>query len=243
MLPLPDKPSIVVLPFTNLSSDPEQEYFSDGITAELTAGLSRLSGLFVIVRNSAFTYKGKAAKVQAVGQDLGVRYVLEGSVRKSDTQVRVIAQLIDATTGYHLWTERYDRELKDLLSLQDEITQQIVANLRVEVRQAELERVRRIPTDNLTAYDYLLRGMESLRTFMEAKKEANDQARQMFEKAIELDPQYAQAYVGLGMTYWAEQLWNWSQDPQTLERAFALAQKARDLDDSLPELHQLLGTL
>jgi adenylate cyclase len=224
-LPLPDKPSIVVLPFANMSGDPAQEYFSDGITEELTAGLSQLSGLFVIARNSAFTYKGRAAKMQAVGQELGVRYVLEGSVRKADGRVRVIAQLIDATTGYHLWTERYDRELKDLLNLQDEITQQIVANLRVEVRQAELERVRRIPTENLTAYDYSLRGLELLlRTAIEPQKEVNEQAQQMFEKAIELDPTYAAAYVGLGTTYQQEWLWQWSQDPQTLERALALAQ-------------------
>ncbi len=243
-LPLPDKPSIVVLPFVNMSGDPEQEYFSDGITEELTSNLSRLPGLFVIARHSAFTYKGKAARVQAVGQELGVRYVLEGSVRKSNNQVRIIAQLIDATTGYHLWTERYDRELKDLLNLQDEITQQIVANLRVEVRQAELERVRRIPTENLTAYDYGLRGVGLfLRTMIEPQKEMNEQARQMFEKAIELDPTYAAAYVGLGATYHQEWLWQWSRDPQTLERAFALAHKAIALDDSLPQSHQLLASV
>jgi adenylate cyclase len=187
-LPLPDKPSIVVLPFVNMSEDPKQEYFSDGITEDLTADLSKISSLFVIARNSAFTYKGKPVKVQDVSKELGVRYVLEGSVRKAGDQVRVTAQLVDAITGGHLWSERYNRELKDIFALQDEITQQIVAALRVEVREAERERVKRIPTENLTAYDYVLRGWEYYRLIT---KETTVQARQMFEKAIALDPNYA----------------------------------------------------
>jgi adenylate cyclase len=158
VLPLPDKPSIVVLPFVNMSKDPEQEYFSDGLTEDLTSDLTRISSLFVIARNSAFTYKGKAVKVQDVGREMGVRYVLEGSVRKADGQVRITAQLIDATTGYHVWSGQYDRPLKDIFALQDDIVQQIGAALRVEVLEAEQERVRRIPTDNLTAYDAWLRG-------------------------------------------------------------------------------------
>jgi len=173
-----------------------------------------------------------------------VRYVLEGSVRKADTQIRITVQLVDGSTGHHLWSERYDRELQDIFALQDEIRQQIVANLRVEVRQAELERVRRIPTENMTAYDYGLRGSGLfLRTMSEPQKEVNLQARQMFEKAIELDPTYAAAYVGLGSTYNQEWVWQWNQDPQTLERAFALAQKAIALDDSLPQSHQLLAVV
>ncbi len=162
-LPFPDKPSIVVLPFANMSGDSEQEYFSDGITEDLTSDLSRISSLFVIARNSAFTYKGKAAKVQDISKELGVRYVLEGSVRKTGDQVRITAQLIDGPTGGHIWSERYDRPLKDIFALQDEIRQQIVVALRVKVQQAELERVRRVPTDNLTAYDYVLRGLEPFR--------------------------------------------------------------------------------
>jgi adenylate cyclase len=157
-LPLPDKPSIIVLPFDNMSKDPEQEYFSDGITEDITSDLSKISSLFVIARNSAFTYKGKAVKVQDVSREMGVRYVLEGSVRKADTQVRVTAQLIDATTSGHLWSERYDRPLRDIFALQDEIRQQVVANLRVEVLKAEIARVQHIPTEDLTAYDFYLRG-------------------------------------------------------------------------------------
>ena len=239
-LPLPDKPSIVVLPFTNMSGDPEQEYFSDGITEDLTSDLSQISSLFVIARNSAFSYKGKSPKVQDVSREMGVRYVLEGSVRKSDNQVRITAQLIDATTGGHLWSERYDRSLKDIFALQDEIRQQIVVALRAEVGQAELERVRRIPTDNLTAYDYVLRGLEQ---FRRATKEGNAQARQRFERAVALDPQYAVAYALVDWTYFMDWAFGWNQDPQVLEQALALAQKARTLDDSLPTPHLLLGNI
>ncbi|MBI3304547.1 MAG: hypothetical protein HYZ72_20990, partial [Deltaproteobacteria bacterium] len=159
-LPLPDKPSLAVLPFVNLSSDPEQEYFSDGMTEDLITDLSKLSGLFVIARNSVFTYKGKAVKVEEVGRELGVRYVLEGSVRRADDRVRITAQLVDATTGYHLWAERYDRELKDIFALQDEITQKIVFALKVKLTKEEQERFRRYPTDNLEAYDSFLHGLE-----------------------------------------------------------------------------------
>ena len=237
-LPLPDKPSLIVLPFDNMSKDPEQEYFSDGLTETLTGDLSKISSLFVIARNSAFTYKGKAVKVQDVGREMGVRYVLEGSVQKADQQVRITAQLIEATTGHHLWSEQYNRPLKDIFALQDEIVQKIVANLRVEVLEAEIIRVRRLPTDNLTAYDSLLRGWEVFNRFT---KEANVQARQLYEKAIALDPQYADAYVGLGWTYYMEWIWRWSLDPQTLPQALALAQQALALDDALPIAHSLLG--
>ena len=237
-LPLPDKPSIVVLPFDNMSKDPEQDYFSDGITEDLTSDLSKIFGLFVIARNSAFTYKGKAVKVQDVSREMGVRYVLEGSVRKTGDQVRIIAQLIDGPTGGHIWSERYDRPLQDVFALQDEIRQQIIVALRVKVQQAELERVRRVPTDNLTAYDYVLRGLEPFRRIT---KEENTQARQMFERAVALDPQYAVAYALVGWTYFTEWFMGWGQDPQILEQALALAQKARTLDDFLPQAHALLS--
>ena len=237
-LPLPDKPSIAVLPFVNMSGDPEQEYSSDGITEDLTSDLSKISSLFVIARNSAFTYKGKAAKVQEVSKELGVRYVLEGSVRKADNQVRVTAQLIDATTGYHLWTERYDRPLQDIFALQDEIVQEIVTTLKLQLTLWEQGFLVRKATDNVEAYDYLLRGFEY---FLRLTKETNVQARQMFEKAIELDPQYAAAYLGVGWTYWLDWFWQWNQDAHTPERVFTLAQKALALDDSLPMAHRLLS--
>jgi TolB-like protein/class 3 adenylate cyclase len=242
-LPLPDKPSIVVLPFANMSSDPEQEYFSDGITEDITSSLSKLSSLFVIARNSAFTYKGKAVKVQDVGREMGVHYVLEGSVRKADTQVRITAQLIDATTGEHLWSEHYDRPLKDIFALQDEIVQKIVFALKVKLTAEEQARFRRAPTNNLDAYDLYLHGLETrLRGFYETKEELNDQARRMYEKAIELDPQYAAAYAGLGWTHFFDWFFQWNPNRvQTLERAFELGQRAIALDNSLSDPHRLLG--
>jgi adenylate cyclase len=243
-LPLPDKPSIVVLPFVNMSGDPGQEYFSDGITEDITADLSKLSGFFVIARNSAFTYKGKAVKVQEVSREMGVRYVLEGSVRKAGEQVRVTAQLIDGPSGGHVWSERYDRPLKDIFAVQDEITERIVVALGAKVVEAEMARVKRIPTESLAAYDFFLRGMEfALRAQEETNKEANIQAQQMCEKAIELDPQYARAYAGLGWTYWNEWAFQWSQDPQTLGRAEELARKALALDDTLSIARLLLSAV
>ena len=221
-----------------MSKDPEQEYFSDGLTEVLTSDLSRLSGLFVIARNSAFTYKGKTVNVREVSQELGVQYVLEGSVQRAADRVRIAAQLIDATTGYHLWSERYDRPLQDIFALQDEVVKKIVTTLKLQLTLWEQGFLVRKRTDNLEAYDYYLRGYESLWRFT---KEANAQARQMFEKAIELDPQYAEAYAGLGMTYNLARVYQWSQDPQALERAFELEQQAVALDDSLPMAHSILS--
>lgn len=244
-LSLPDKPSIVVLPFTNMSDDPSQDYFSDGMTEDITTDLSKISGLFIISRNSAFTYKGKAVKAQDVSREMGVRYILEGSIRKAGDQLRITAQLIDGTTGGHVWSERYDRLLRDIFALQDEITQRIVAALQVEIGEAELVRVRRIPTESLTAYDLYLRGLELwFRANYETKKEANAQARQLFEQAVALDPHYAQAYAGLSLTYFTDSFLQWSSEPaQALERALELAQKAIALDDSLPSSHTTLGVI
>src|SRR5262245_44952901 len=243
-LPLPDKPSIVVLPFTNMSEDPGQEYFSDGLTEDLTSALSRLSSLFVISRNTASTYKGKPVKVQEVSKELGVQYVLEGSVRKADGQVRITAQLIDALQDHHLWTERYDRPLKDIFALQDEIVQKIVTTLKLQLSLWEQGYPVRKTTDNLEAYDYYLRGRESLSpTVFDVKKEANVQARQMFEKALEVDPQYAEAYAGLGMSYFLEWWYGWNRAPETLERALELTQRAIALDGSLPGPHGQLGAI
>jgi len=237
-LPLPDKPSIVVLPFVNMSKDPDQDYFSDGLTEVLTGDLSKISSLFVIARNSAFTYKGKAVKVQDVGREMGVRYVLEGSVQKADQRVRITTQLIDATTGYHLWSEQYNRPLQDIFALQDEIVQKIVTTLKLQLTLAEQGFLVRKHTDNLEAYDYFLRGVEYHWRFTQ---EANTQARQMYEKALALDPQYAEAYTWLGWTYVSEWVFRWSADPQTLEHALALAHQALALDDSLPWAHSLLS--
>jgi TolB-like protein len=235
---LPDKPSIVVLPFTNLSSDPEQEYFSDGITEDLTSDLSKISSLFVIARNSAFTYKGKATKVQDISKELGVRYVLEGSVRKSENQVRITAQLVDATTGGHLWSERYDRPLAEIFALQDQIVQKIVTALKVKLTKEDQERFRQAPTNNLEAYDYYLRGLEA---YWPLTKEGNTRARQMWEKALALDPQYAAVYAWLSRTYSLEWGFLWSRDPQTLQRAAEFAQRAVALDSALPAAHKALG--
>ena len=239
-LPLPDKPSIVILPFANLSNDPEQEYFSDGLTEDLTSALSKLSSLFVISRNTASTFKGKPVKVQEVGKELGVQYVLEGSVRKADGQVRVTAQLIDALQDHHLWTERYDRPLKDIFALQDEIVQKIVTTLKLQLTLWEQGVLVRKTTDNLEAYDYFLRGTER---YWQRTKEANAQARQMFEQAVALDPQYALAYASMGRTYLDDWTSQWNRTPQVLERADELAQKAIALDNGLPGPHAILGQI
>ena len=227
-----------------MSKDPEQDYFSDGITEDLTSDLSQISSLFVIARNSAFTYKGKAVKVQDVSREMGVRYVLEGSVRKADDQVRVTAQLIDATTGHHLWSERYDRPFKDIFALQDEIVQKIVTTLKLQLTLWERGFLVRKRTENPEAYDLYLRGMESAwHALNETKKESNVQARQMFERAMELDPTYAEVYARLGMTYWVDWFYRWNPAPQTLARAGELAQQAMTLDESLPGPHTVLSVV
>jgi adenylate cyclase len=241
-LPLPDKPSIIVLPFVNLSGDPSQEYFSDGVTEEITATLSRVAALFVIARTSAFTYKGKAVKVQDISREMGVRYVLEGSVQKADGQVRIIAQLIDATTGEHLWSEHYDRPFKDIFAVQDEIVRKIVTTLKLQIPLMEQGYFVRKRTGNLEAYDTFLHGVEFYRrAFSETNKELHEQAQQMFEKAIALDPQFAEAYVWLGQIYWLRWFYGWNPTLQTLEQAGELAQRAIALDDSLPMPHWVLG--
>jgi adenylate cyclase len=239
-LPLPNKPSVAVLPFTNLSQDATQEYFSDGVTEDLITGLSKVSGLFVIARNSVFTYKGTAVKIREVGRDLGVRYVLEGSVQRAGGRVRITAQLIDASTGYHLWAERYDREMGDIFALQDEVTQQIVRAMAVKLTEAEKVRLGRAPTGVLEAYDLVLRGHEErLRT----TREGNAEARRLFTKAIELDPQYAAAYAELSWTYLQSWQFVWTTDPESLERARELAERAIALNDTLANACDVLGQI
>jgi TolB-like protein/cytochrome c-type biogenesis protein CcmH/NrfG len=223
-----------------MSGDSGQEYFSDGMTEELTSSLSRIPSLFVIARHSAFTYKGKAVKVQEVSQEMGVRYVLAGSVRRAGKRIRVTAQLIDATTGGHLWAERYDQPITDVFTVQDEITQKIVATLQLQLTVGEQGLIARKTTNNLEAYDSYLCGLEY---YYRTTKEDNLQARELFEKAIALDPQYAEAYARLGFTYFIEWVWHWSQDPQTLEQGLAMGHRAVALNDSLPMAHALLGVL
>jgi adenylate cyclase len=238
MLELPAKPSIAILPFVNMTRDPKQEYFSDGFTEDLITDLSKVSGLFIIARNSTFKYKGKAVRPEKVGRELGVRYVLEGSVRRAADRIRITAQLVDTTTGYHVWAERYDRNWKDIFVLQDEVTQEIARALAVKLTEAEQRTVLRKETDNLEAFDSYLLGRTYLLSFT---KEGIVQARWIFERAIALDPKYAAAYTDLGLTYLTEWVWQWSEDPQSLERAFELAEKAIAIDDSLPMAHILMG--
>nr|NIN01346.1 tetratricopeptide repeat protein [candidate division Zixibacteria bacterium] len=190
--PLPEKPSIAVLPLTNIGGDPEQEYFADGMTDDLITDLSKISGLFVIARNSVFAYKGKTMKVEQIGRELGVRYLLEGSVRKAGDRVRINTQLIDATTGAHLWAERYDRDYQDIFALQDEVIQRIVSALLVKLTPVEEEQLARTYTDNLEAYEYYLHGLQNFHTYT---PEGFAAALLMFEKAIGLDPSFAQAYA------------------------------------------------
>jgi TolB-like protein/tetratricopeptide (TPR) repeat protein len=195
-LTLPDKPSIAVLPFANLGSDPEQEYFADGVVEDITMALSRFHWLFVIARNSSFTYKGRAVDVKQVGRELGVRYVLEGSVRKAGNRMRIAGQLIDAETGAHLWADRFEGALEDMFDLQDHVTSRVVGAIAPKLQREEIKRARRKPTENLDAHDYYLRGLAKLRR---VTPDANREALQLFCKTIELDPGLASAY---GMAAW-----------------------------------------
>ena len=203
-------------------------------------GLSKVSGLFIIARNSAFTYKGKPVKVREVGRDLGVRYVLEGGVQRAGNRVRITAQLVDATTGYHIWAERYDREVRDIFALQDEVTQQIVRALAVRLTEAEKVRLGRAPTGVLEAYDLVLRGHEERRR---TTREANAEARRLFVKALDLDPEYAAAYAGLSWTHLQSWQFLWSTDRESLERARELAERAIALNDTLVDAYRLLGQI
>ncbi len=239
-LSLPDKPSIAVLPFTNMSGDREQEYFSDGITDDLITSLSRVPNLFVIARTSTFTYKGKAAKVQDISRDLGVQYVLEGSVRKAANTVRITAQLVDATNGDHLWAAHYDRPLRDIFSLQDELVRKIVTTLKLRLSVEQYGEVVGQHTDNLEAYDYYLRCWEYPWGMTE---EENAKAARMCEKALELDPGYADAYAELANRYgyaFAVQFKQYG-GPNALDRAIELYQRAISLDDANASAHAMLG--
>jgi len=231
-----EKPSIAVLPFINMSGDPEQEYFSDGITEDVITDLSKVSGLFVVARNTAFTYKGKSVEVQQIAKHLRVNFILEGSVRKAGSRVRVTGQLIHGKHGGHVWADRYDRDLTDIFAIQDEITHAIVEQLKVKLLPQEKKSIGQTPTDNVEAYTYYLRG----RQFMQRHSKSNYQlARRMFAKAVELDPLYARAYAGIAdcdsflfLHYHLE---------AGIDSILATSAKALALDDRLAEAHASRG--
>jgi adenylate cyclase len=236
--PLPDKPSLVVLPFENVSGDPEQDYFSDGITDDLINEFARNPWLFVISRNSAFTYKGKRVKVEDVGRELGVRYVLEGSVRKAGDRVRITAQLTDATTGGHLSSEQYDRDLADVFAVQSEIAEQILAAMGARMVDAEERRLARKRPQNFTAAEANWKGVGLMLRYT---REDIQKARGFLERAIEVDPEYAPPYGTLGITYVAEFTNGWSRDRTLLDRAEELGRRSIEIDSSWPVGHLALG--
>jgi len=239
-LPLPDKPSIAVLPFVNMSDDPKQEYLSDGITENIITGLSKIPRLFVIARNSTFFFKGKGVKAQQVAEELGVRYVLEGSVQRSGNRVRITSQLIDALTGNHLWAERYDRDLKDIFAVQDEITMKILTSMRVKLTEGEQD-LRGKPPRNLEAYLKLLQAQEYIQRF---NIEGNIMGKQLAEEAVALDPEYARAYTTLASAHMMDVWLGSSKSPkESLDKAVELTQKAISLDPKDSRNHALIGYL
>jgi TolB-like protein len=233
-LTLPDKPSIAILPFANLSSDPEQEYFADGMAEDIITALSHFKALFVIARNSSFTYKGRAVDVKQVGRELGVRYVLEGSVRKAANRVRITGQLVDVATGTHLWADRFDGGLVDIFDLQDQVTESIVGAIAPAVEKAEIERAKRKPTESLDAYTLYLRGLA--RYYQFASRQANDEALRLFNSAIELDPDFASAYGRAASCYVYAKINGWFSDTaKEIAEVTRLAQRAVELgkDDAI----------
>lgn len=232
-LSLPDKPSIAVLPFTNISGDPEQEYFADGITEDITTALSQFRWLFVIARNSSFVFKGKSVDSRQIARELGVRYLLEGSVRKAGNRLRITGQLVEASSGAHLWADRFDGTFDDVFDLQDKVTASVVGAIGPKLEQAEISRARRKPTESLDAYDYYLRGMASLH---QGSKESTSEALQLFSRAIELDPDFASAYGMAAFCYDLRKCNSWMADPKKeAAEAERLARRAIALgkDDAL----------
>ena len=234
-LPLADKPSIAVLPFNNMSGDPEQDYFSDGITEDIITELSRFRSLFVIARNSSFAFRGQQVEIADIARRLGVQYVVEGSVRKAGNRVRITAQLIGSANSAHLWAERYDRELEDVFAVQDDVVRTVVATVAGQVEAAGAQLAKRKPPQNLVAYDYVLRGLEQLSLVGE---EHNSEAQRLFQKAVELDPQYAAGHAYLALAIYVQ--WNYNQDPAELERALDSARRALELDENDSRCHRIL---
>jgi adenylate cyclase len=233
-LALPDKPSIAVLPFTNMSGDPEQDYFADGMAEDIITALSHFKALFVIARNSSFTYKGRAVDVKQIGRELGVRYVLEGSVRKAANRVRITGQLVDTATGAHLWADRFDGGLDDIFDLQDQVTESVVGAIAPVVEKAEIERAKRKPTESLDAYALYLRGLA--RFYQYGSRQANGEALRLFNSAIELDPDFAAAYGRAAVCYvWAKSEGWISVTAKEIAEVTRLAQRAVELgkDDAV----------
>jgi TolB-like protein/DNA-binding winged helix-turn-helix (wHTH) protein/Flp pilus assembly protein TadD len=226
-------PSIAVLPFANMSGDPKFEYFSDGITEDITTDLSKLSGLLVIARNSAFAYKDQPLALKSVAEALGVRYVLEGSVRRSGDDLRINAKLIDTETGSHLWAERYDRRVQDIFTVQDDVTRNIVTALALTLTDDERKHVARRYTRSVEAYDLFLQGQSF---YARSTKEDNAQARELYRQAIKLDPRFARAHAALALTHAEDFRYGWSADPAaSINKAIVLARQAVALDDSIPQ--------
>ena len=239
--PLPDKPSIAVLPFVNMSDDTKQEYLADGITENIITALSKIPQVFVIARNSTFTYRGIAVKVQKVARELGVRFVIEGSVQKAGEMVRITVQLIDAISGHHLWAERYDRNLNDLFSMQDEITLKVVVALQVELTDGEQARVRHKSTVNLDAWGYWVRAYD---LFEQHTKEGNAKARELLDQSLEIDPRYANALALKAVTYFQDIHFGYTDSPvESFMQSVELCQKALTINDSEPDSLALWGLL
>jgi adenylate cyclase len=238
-LELPDKPSIAVLPFNNMSGDPSQEYFSDGLTEQIINGLCKVSNLFVISRNSSFAYKGKSLSLKQIAQELGVKYILEGSVQRVGDRVRITAQLIDATTDYHMWSESYDRDLSDIFALQDEITLKLISIMQIKLTMGEQARLWEKGTKNIKAYDRTWRGVECFFRFTEKD---NKQAQRFFNEAVNIDSTFAFAYALMGFTHLADLFGGWSKSPiESFEQLEKCTEKALALDDSLDLAHSLSG--
>jgi adenylate cyclase len=242
-LALPDKPSIAVLAFTNMSGDPEQEYFSDGISEDIITDLSKLSELYVIARNSTFTYKGKPIDVRQVGRELGVRYVLEGSVRKAGNRVRVTGQLIDTANGAHIWADRFDRDLTDIFDVQDELTQEIISALKIRLNSVEKAMIAGSGTKSVDAHDFFLRGRAMI-LGNTRNREVFEKATDCFRRAIELDPNYAAPYAGLGSAYMLDYQNHWTNTPETsLDEAERFTIKSIAKDDKDPFAHNVAALI
>jgi adenylate cyclase len=241
-LELPDKPSIAVLPFNNMSGDPEQNYFAEGISEDITTELARFHSLFVISRNSAFTYRGDAVNIQQVGRELGVEYIVEGSVRKAGNKIRATAQLIAVASDHHVWAERYDRNLEDIFAVQDEITETIVSTLVGRIEAAGIERAKHKNTANMDAYDYLLKGLDFHKSGRNTREDAV-KAIEMFTKAVELDPGFARAHAWLACASSSKAIWGGIPSREHVDKCMATVQKALSLDENESEAHRIIGAI